>query len=146
MTEVFRNVISPLFLSCPFSIVKLRFLQISISRKPLLFFFRPMEVRVIFYTQPFHHKSYSIFRKIEVVEQKHIRRCKIFKGACWSITISQPHKQIIVLATKLSRILRKPDFCLCENKGADQLCSNCTADQRLCFRYSDSTIPLLLIA
>ena len=31
-----------------------------------------------------------------------------------------------------------------ENKGADQLCSNCTADQRLCSRYTDSTIPLLL--
>ena len=28
----------------------------------------------------------------------------------------------------LSRIMRKPDFCLCENKGSDQLCSNCTAD------------------
>ena len=37
----------------------------------------------------------------------------------------------------------KPDFCLCENKGADQLCSNCTTDQRLCFRYSDSKISLL---
>ena len=35
----------------------------------------------------------------------------------------------------MSRIMRKPDFCICENKGADQLCSNCTADhQRLCFR------------
>ena len=40
--------------------------------------------------------------------------------------------------------MRKPDFRLCENKAADQLCSNCTADQRLCFRYKDSTIPLLL--
>ena len=46
----------------------------------------------------------------------------------------------------LSRIVRKPDFCLGENKGADQLRSNCEADQRLCFRYSDSIIPLLLIA
>ena len=44
----------------------------------------------------------------------------------------------------LSRIVRKPDFCLCENKGADQLRSNCEADQRLCFRYTDSTISLLL--
>ena len=44
----------------------------------------------------------------------------------------------------LSRIVRKPDFCLCENKGADQLRGNREADQRLCFRYSDSTIPLLL--
>ena len=25
----------------------------------------------------------------------------------------------------------------------DQLRSNCAADQRLCFRYADSTIPLL---
>ena len=39
--------------------------------------------------------------------------------------------------------MRKPDFCLCENKGADQLCKNCTADQHLCFRHSDSTIFLL---
>ena len=42
--------------------------------------------------------------------------------------------------------MRKPDFCICKNKGTDQLCSNCTADQPLCFRYSDSTFPLLLIA
>ena len=41
------------------------------------------------------------------------------------------------------RIMRKPDFCLCENKGADQLRSDCKADQRLCFCYMDSTIPLL---
>ena len=40
--------------------------------------------------------------------------------------------------------MRKPDFCLCENKGADQLRSNCEADQRLCFRYTDSTISPLL--
>ena len=44
----------------------------------------------------------------------------------------------------MSRIARKRDFCLCENKGADQLPSNCEADQRLCFRYTDSTISLLL--
>ena len=40
--------------------------------------------------------------------------------------------------------MRNPDFCLLENKGADQLRSNCEADQRLCFRYTDSTISLLL--
>ena len=49
-----------------------------------------------------------------------------------------------VLYTIMSRIVRKPDFCLGENKGADQLRGNREADQRLCFRYSDSTIPLLL--
>ena len=39
--------------------------------------------------------------------------------------------------------MRKSDFCLCENKGSDQLRSNCEADQRLCFRYSDSTVQFL---
>ena len=39
--------------------------------------------------------------------------------------------------------MRKPAFCICENKGADQLRGNREADQRLCFRYIDSTIPLL---
>ena len=31
----------------------------------------------------------------------------------------------------MSHVMREPDFGLCENKGADQLCSNCTADQLL---------------
>ena len=38
----------------------------------------------------------------------------------------------------------KPTICICENKDADQLRGDREADQRLCFRYSDSTIPLLL--
>ena len=43
----------------------------------------------------------------------------------------------------LSLVVRKPACCICENKDADQLRSNCAADHRLCFRYTDSTIPLL---
>ena len=46
----------------------------------------------------------------------------------------------------MSRIVRKPAFCICENKDADQLRGNREADQRLCFRYIDSTIPLLFIS
>ena len=38
----------------------------------------------------------------------------------------------------------KPTICIRENRCADQLGSNCEADQRLCFRYTDSTIPFLL--
>ena len=38
----------------------------------------------------------------------------------------------------------KPTICIGENKGADQLRSNCQADQHLCFHYTDSTIPRLL--
>ena len=41
-----------------------------------------------------------------------------------------------------SHVMRKPAFCICEKKGADQLRGNCTADQRLCFRYIDSALPL----
>ena len=52
----------------------------------------------------------------------------------------------------LGQQLVKPHELRCEetgllpmrkHKGADQLCSNCEADQRLCFHYTDSTIPLL---
>ena len=39
--------------------------------------------------------------------------------------------------------MRKPAFCICENKDADQLRGNREADQRLCFRYIASIIPLL---
>ena len=43
----------------------------------------------------------------------------------------------------MSLVMRKPDFCICENKDADQLHGNRETDPRLCFGYTDSTIPLL---
>ena len=43
----------------------------------------------------------------------------------------------------LSLFMRKPAFRICENKDADQLRGNREADQRLCFRYTDSTIYIL---
>ena len=52
-------------------------------------------------------------------------------------------KRIWKSFSEMSRDVRKTDFCICENKDADQLRSNREADQRLCFRYTDSTIPLL---
>ena len=40
--------------------------------------------------------------------------------------------------------MRKQGFCLInKNREADQLSGNLEADQRLCFRYTDSTISLL---
>ena len=42
---------------------------------------------------------------------------------------------------KTSRCIRKQTICICENKDADQLCSNCTADQCHCFCYIDGTNP-----
>ena len=43
----------------------------------------------------------------------------------------------------LSLVVRKREFCICKNKDPDRLRGNREADQRLCFRYIDSTIPLL---
>ena len=42
-------------------------------------------------------------------------------------------------ADYMSLVMRKLAFCICENKEADQLRSDRQADQRLCFRYIDST-------
>ena len=50
---------------------------------------------------------------------------------------------LIHCRVNMSRVMRKPFFCICENKDADQLRSNREADQHLCFRYTNSTIPLL---
>ena len=48
------------------------------------------------------------------------------------------------LVSIMNHLVGKPTICIGENKDADQLRGNREADQRLCFRYSDSTIPLLL--
>ena len=48
------------------------------------------------------------------------------------------------LTNTVSHLMGKPTICIGENKDADQLRGNREADQRLCFRYSDSTTPLLL--
>ena len=39
----------------------------------------------------------------------------------------------------VSLCMRKTTICIGENKAADQLRGNREADQRLCFRYMDST-------
>ena len=54
-------------------------------------------------------------------------------------------KNVIIFSVvflHMSPIMRKPTFCTCE-KDAAQLHSNCEVDQRLCFSYTDSKIPLL---
>ena len=44
----------------------------------------------------------------------------------------------------MSCVIRKPALYIFENKDAADVCGNRAADQRLCFLYVDSTIPLLL--
>ena len=51
------------------------------------------------------------------------------------------YKGVFILRTcfpdEISRAMRKLDFCICENKEADQLCSYCSANQHLCFRHGE---------
>ena len=52
-------------------------------------------------------------------------------------------KTTLCLFCDMSRVVRKTDFCICENKDADQLRGNREANQRLCFHNTDSIVPLL---
>ena len=67
----------------------------------------------------------------------------IFKDQLFDHIEKQSLHFILLVRLNMSSVVRKPAFCICENKDADQLRSNREADQRLCFRYIDSTIPLL---
>ena len=54
---------------------------------------------------------------------------------------SQSNKQSLL--RYISHLMGKPAICLGKNKDIDQLHGNREADQRLCFRYTDSTFHLL---
>ena len=58
-------------------------------------------------------------------------------------TVMGPLSKMWLDLDYMSPIVRKLAFCICENKDADQLRGNREADQRLCFRYMDSAVPLL---
>ena len=74
------------------------------------------------------HIQYNEYQNLLCVTE--IRMLKFFKP--------------VIFSKHMSRPVGKPTICIGENKGADQLRGNREADQRLCFHYSDSTIPLLL--
>ena len=72
-------------------------------------------------------------------------------NSCFIGRIPLPLQSLVLICLKssgchnMSRVVRNPAFCICESKDADQLRGNHVADQRLCFRYIDSAIPLLPI-
>ena len=71
----------------------------------------------------------------------------IYTGSCRHISLYCVCLRLLKKRNRkaeMSLVMRKPDFCTCENKDADQRCGNHTDDQGLCSRYMDSTIPLLL--
>ena len=61
----------------------------------------------------------------------------IHRVVVFFLDINTTIKYSVTCKDKMSHVVRKPAFCICENKEADQRI------QRLCFRYMDSTIPLL---
>ena len=63
---------------------------------------------------------------------------------CWFSHDAAHNSEIKKTCLTVSRIMRKPLFCTAEKKDADQLGSNCTANQCPCFYYTDSTIFLLV--
>ena len=69
----------------------------------------------------------------------------LMESAAYSLSSpAMPSFCDILIKSHMSHYMEKPTIWICENKGADQLRSHCVADQRLCFRYTDSAIPLLL--
>ena len=86
-----------------------------------------------------------------IIERQFLSIVNKTQVAC---TFSKHHTGALLMRTYIQRfcgavwemslIMRKPAFCICENEDADQLPGNREADQRLCFRYTASTIPLLL--
>ena len=58
------------------------------------------------------------------------------RGSCYQKTcllLDDPNRRL--LSYNMSCIMRKHTFCICKNKGADQLHGNYAADQVLYFRY-----------
>ena len=62
----------------------------------------------------------------------------------WLVILATvPRGKLPALGAYLSHLVRKPTICICKNKDADRLRGNREADQRLCFCFTDSTLPLL---
>ena len=79
---------------------------------------------------------HNISSSVRVAEWPFLRKCCLL-GQSYVLFV------ICLFGVSVISHLRKPAFCICANKDADQLRGNREADQRLCFRYTDSTIPLL---
>ena len=71
------------------------------------------------------------------------RKCTQYEGLLSLLFHYDCSMVRVPILDPMSCVVRKPAFYICENKGADQLRGNREADQRLCFSYTDSTIPLL---
>ena len=69
----------------------------------------------------------SVYGKYKILKDLQLRKSKI------NILLNS-----IYITHDMSHCMGKPKICIGENKGADQLRSNREADQRLCFRYTNT--------
>ena len=74
---------------------------------------------------------------------EHIRDIMVVLHTCKNEEDPIKNEHARVLTRLYEPRHEKTNICICENKDADQLRGNREADQRLCFRYINSTIPLL---
>ena len=73
-------------------------------------------------------------------------RCFYYTAQGYKLTSLHSQRDLLVWKFRylnLSHVVRNTAFCKCENRDTDQLQGNHKADPRLCFRYIDSTVPLL---
>ena len=84
----------------------------------------------------------SVTEGITLVSEEEVGICRDLNSSK-ALSILGVITSAVLESCKMSRLVRKPAFCICETKDTDQLRGNREADQRLCFCYTDSTIPLL---
>ena len=77
----------------------------------------------------FYHKALLP----EIVIPRHGKFPGIREPGIWVRLLCYVLIKILMNLLYMSRIIRKPTICICENKDADQLSGNRKADQHLCF-------------
>ena len=118
---------------------------------------QPLPKKICFYTYIYENKGaaslFSLHRQYHP-SASYIRNFKpltIFCG-CTSrlmFDLVRNHRDRVscdvaqISKDQLCLVMRKPFICTCENKDADQLRGNREADQCICFRDTDCSIPLL---
>ena len=94
-----------------------------------------------------HKKVHTIYLKMFITENKRMtnsKNCSLKIGVAVRVATGI---KMFCKCRHLNEPRREKTFFfwICENKDADQFRGNREADQHLCFRYIDSTIPLLHI-
>ena len=87
-----------------------------------------------------HHKHSKTLCRLVPATAKRCLFCTFLSASvCCRVILLIISISLSISQLQMNLCARKQTICIGENKGADRLRSNCEADQRLCFRYTDST-------